>query len=186
MEENGDKIMLAEKTQVGDILQELTSVSKDLQEFKREMQKTFNDFQADLRKDVGEELITFKQNINQKLEETPTTLQTHGEAISEPQTRISELEASGPVAKDVLLLLLNQHSQLQEKLTDLEKRSRRNNIRLYGIQENTEGTSMADFVNNLLTTELTLPDRVNLEIQRALVAKPDLNSPPRSAIMNFL
>lgn len=75
------------------------------------------------------------------------------------------------------------------KLTDLENRSRRNNIRLYGITENTEGTSVVDFVNNLLTTELTLPDGVNLEIQRAhraLVAKPDPNSSPRSVIVNFL
>lgn len=48
---------------------------------------------------------------------------------------------------------------------------------------------MVDSVNKLLATELTLPDRVSLEIQRAhraLVAKPDLNSPPTSVIVNFL
>ncbi len=48
---------------------------------------------------------------------------------------------------------------------------------------------MADFVNNLLATKFSLPDGVNLEIQRAHrapVAKPDLNLPPRSVIVNFL
>lgn len=59
-EENGVK-MLVEKTQASDIFQELTSVAKDLLEFKHEMQKTFKDFQADLRKDVREESTTIKQ-----------------------------------------------------------------------------------------------------------------------------
>jgi len=153
------------------------------------MQKTFKDFQADLRRVVREELTIFKQDISQKLAETATVLQAQGEAISVAETRISDLEASGPVAKDALLLLLTQHSKMQEKLTDLENRSRRNNMRLYGIPENTEGTSMVDLVKNLLTTKLSLPDGVSLEIQRAhraRAAKPDPNSPPRSVVVNFL
>ena len=79
-EENVDNMMLAEKAQASDILQELTSVTKDLREFKCEMQNTLKDFQADLRKDVREELNTFKQDISQKLVETTTTLQAQGEA----------------------------------------------------------------------------------------------------------
>lgn len=108
VEENGDKMLLADKTQASDILQELTSVSRDLREFKREMQK----------RDVIEELTTFKQDISQKLAETATTLQAQGEAISEAETHISDLEASGPVAKDAaLLLLLNPPVMLRVKLT---------------------------------------------------------------------
>ena len=48
---------------------------------------------------------------------------------------------------------------------------------------------MVDFVNNLLTNELTLPNGVNFEIQkahRALLAKPYSNSSSRSVIVNFL
>lgn len=52
-------------------------------------------------------------------------------------------------------------------------------MRLYGVPESTEGAVMVDYINNLLTTQLSLPDEVNLEIQRAHrapVAKPDPNS----------
>ncbi|KAG7504113.1 hypothetical protein JOB18_000732 [Solea senegalensis] len=153
------------------------------------MQKAFKDFKANLRKDVRDELTTFKQDVNQKLAETTSTLQAQGEAISGAEARISELEASGPVAKDALLLLLNQHNKMQEKLIDLENRSRRYNMRLDGIPENTEGTSMVEFINNMLVTELNLSDGVNLEIQRAQrasVSKPNPNAPPRSVIVNFL
>lgn len=138
MEEHGDKKKLAEKTQPSHLVQELSSVTRDLLEFKREMQKTLTDFQDDLRTDVRQELTTSKHDMSQKLAESTATLQSQSEAISDAKTRISELEVSGPVARDAFLMLLNHHSRIQEKLIDLENRSRRNNMRLYGVSENAE------------------------------------------------
>lgn len=42
-------------------------------------------------------------------------------------------------ANEVLTQSLKKQEQIQAKLTDLEARSRRNNIRIYGIPEDVEG-----------------------------------------------
>ncbi|KAL0194679.1 hypothetical protein M9458_008251 [Cirrhinus mrigala] len=56
---------------------------------------------------------------------------------------------------------------MQGKITDLEGRSRRNNIRIYSIKEGAEGASMFKFINGLLKTKLSLNDDLDLQIQRA-------------------
>lgn len=43
--------------------------------------------------------------MSQKLAETIVTPQAQGKTISEAKTRISELEASGPLAEEALLML---------------------------------------------------------------------------------
>lgn len=88
-------------------------------------------------------------------------------------------------AKDVLTKSIKQ----QKKLTDLEGRSRRNNIRTYGVPEGKEGDSMTEFVENFLKAELALMADTTLRIQRAhraLARKPDRDAPPRSIVVNFL
>ena len=88
-------------------------------------------------------------------------------------------------AKDVLA----EADRLREKVTDLEGRSRRNNIRIFGVMEGTEGTSVAKYMEHLLKTELELPEGTNLQIQRAhraLAPKPGPGAAPRSIVANFL
>ncbi|KAJ8375565.1 hypothetical protein SKAU_G00061450 [Synaphobranchus kaupii] len=58
--------------------------------------------------------------------------------------------------KDTLIQLINNQRALQDKLTDLEGRSRRNNIRIYGVPESAEGTSMHHYVEDLIKTELVV------------------------------
>ncbi|RXN21046.1 putative transposase element L1Md-A101/L1Md-A102/L1Md-A2 [Labeo rohita] len=77
----------------------------------------------------------------------------------------------------------------QGKITDLEGRSRRNNIRIYSIKEGAEGASMFKFINGLLKTELSLNDDLDLQIQRAhrsLGPRPQNDATLRSIIVNFL
>ncbi|KAJ8356681.1 hypothetical protein SKAU_G00194750 [Synaphobranchus kaupii] len=74
---------------------------------------------------------------------------------------------------------------MQEKLVDLEGRSRKNTIRIYGVPEEKEGNSMFDFVEQFLKIELALAPDTNLQIQRAhraLARKPERNAPPRSIL----
>lgn len=56
--------------------------------------------------------------------------------------------------KDVLTQLLTNQRALQDKVSDLEGRSRRNNIRIYGLPEDSEGTSAVVFIENLIKLEL--------------------------------
>ena len=76
--------------------------------------------------------------------------------------------------------------ELRSKLTELEGHSRRNNIRIYGIKEGAEGTSLICFVENLIQTELGEGTSPNKRAHRALGPKPADNAPPRSTTVKFL
>lgn len=94
--------------------------------------------------------------------------------------------------KDVIVQLLNQKS-LQEKITDLEGCSHHNNIRIYGIPESVEGTSMLRYVENMIMTELGssmyLDSDKSLGIERAhraLGLQPPVDAPPCPTVVHFL
>lgn len=54
---------------------------------------------------------------------------------------------------------------------DLESRSRRSNIRIYGVKEGAEGEKiMAEFIDNLLKNLLDLPADQDLGIGRSQVS----------------
>ncbi|KAF7645583.1 hypothetical protein LDENG_00201620 [Lucifuga dentata] len=78
---------------------------------------------------------------------------------------------------------------MQDKITDLERRSWRNNLLIFGLPENTESTDMATYIERLLKKELEIPEGTKLQIQRAhrvLNKKPPPDITPRSIIVNVL
>ena len=77
---------------------------------------------------------------------------------------------------------------MQIKVADLELRSRRNNIRIYGIPEGEEENNPMEFVANFWRSELALGE-IDLKIQRchrALGPRPPRDAPPRSFVLHFL
>ncbi|KAM9852574.1 protein cordon-bleu [Aulostomus maculatus] len=74
-----------------------------------------------------------------KLAEMGMTLQAQGWAIAEAEERISKAETSSSVTKKTLPCLLKEQHKLRQKVTDLESRSRRNNIRIFGVPEDAKG-----------------------------------------------
>ncbi|KAJ1100703.1 hypothetical protein NDU88_005784 [Pleurodeles waltl] len=78
---------------------------------------------------------------------------------------------------------------LRSKLTDMEDRSRRDNIRLLGIPENEEGTDMQAFLSSTLSKLTLLDFDPPLEFQRAHRVGPkrsDNSSRPRPIIACLL
>ncbi|KAK1881266.1 LINE-1 type transposase domain containing protein 1 [Dissostichus eleginoides] len=80
--------------------------------------------------------------------------------------------------------------ETEAKLTDLEGRSRRENVRIHGVKEGAgEGTaSVIAIVEDLLTKSLELPSSTALNIERAhraLAPKPPNEAPPRSIVVKF-
>ena len=189
-EDNGCPLASSEIDESRDkLLQEMSNISKNIRDFKDDIHSAIFDLKEDVKKDFKEELATLKQELDQKLTHVGTTLQAHDQAITEAEERISDMETGSAVTKEALLSLLREQRRLREKVTDLESRSRRNNIRVYGVPEDSEGDSMIKFVENLLTTELALPDGMSLQIQqahRALTQKPGPGATPRSIVINFL
>ena len=70
----------------------------------------------------------------------------------------------------------------------MEARSRRNNLRIFGIPEGEEGNNACEFLEKFIKSELQLPD-IDLKIQRchrSLGPKPPPQAAPRSMVAYFL
>ncbi len=165
------------------------TISRDIKELKQELSQELTAFKDEPKREMKEEITNLQQEIERKLTENNRELQAQQVSISEAQARIAEVEKWKTDANDALTEMMEQTRRMQEKLTDLEGKSRRNNIRVFGLPEDTEGSSTAKYLEQLLKTELELPEGTNLQIQRAhraLAKKPNSNAAPRSIVVNFL
>lgn len=127
--------------------------------------------------------------LETKLDNIQTTLLDH-------QQRLSSLEGSATTtSQDVqamemkLITVAEENAMLKAKLTDLESRSRRNNIRIVGLPEGIEGPQPTAFFSQLLLEvfgEHTLTSAPELErAHRTLAAKPSPGEKPRAVVICF-
>lgn len=164
-------------------------IIKEIHSLKAEFKTEFATFKKDITQEMKDEFDSFKKDINTKLAETANELASHETRLEEAEKRLEEMERWNLAAKDALIQSLQQQRNIQTKLADLEGRSRRNNIRIFGLKEGSEGNSVLQCVEDLLRAELSLPPDSALNIQRAhraLVPKPGPEKPPRSVVVNFL
>lgn len=142
----------------------------------------------EMRKEIKEDLNNLKAEMNQKLQDAIVDIRNHATRLTEAEQRVNELETVNVDLRDALIHCLDQQKTLQTKVTDLEGRSRRNNLRIYGIKEDAEGNDMMAFINNFIKKELALPEDEELQIQRAhrsLGPKPQDIAIARSIVVNF-
>lgn len=130
----------------------------------------------EFRKDNDTQLRGIREDINK----TNKRMEEAEERIMDAETRIKANE-------EAVTEMLKLHVEMNAKLTDLEGRSRRENIRIYGVKEGSEddAPSMVAFVERLLRHKLELPDSVEVRVERAhraLVPKPSPNVAPRSIV----
>lgn len=164
------------------LLEGLAALANELKDFKQDVRRDLGDFKDDVKKTLKDDLTEFKDEVLREL-------QSQNASLAEAQTRIADLESACLEMKETLLAVVKENTGMRDKVVDLESRSRRNNIRIYGVPEGKEGASVTEFVNELFKSHLTLPDGVELQIQRAhraLIPKPAATSTPRSIIVNFL
>lgn len=158
----------------------------------RSIISAINELKTDLKRDnesLRRELITLGQEIHSKLDGLATDVQSLNERVGEAETRVEAMETWATEATGVLVSCLERHKSLQLKLTDLESRSRRNNLRIFGVPEGEEDNSVPQFVDKFIKSELSIPVGEDLKIQRAhrsLAQKPPPEKPPRPIIINFL
>ncbi|KAI3358297.1 hypothetical protein L3Q82_014671 [Scortum barcoo] len=136
---------------------------------------------------LKKELTDFREEINQKLSSIGTDLQEITERVEETEQRVADMEEQSAEISKLLSHTLEIQQSIQTQLTDLEAQSRRNNIRIHGISEGSEGEDIQDFVEKFIKSELSLPD-TRLGIQcchRSLGSRPPQGSSPRSMIIYF-
>lgn len=166
----------------------MDAIRADIKAGHVDMKKELSGFCETIKKDMKEELGNFKEEVNQKLGEIGADLKNTEARMEEVETRVAEVEEWSVSAKDMLLQALKEQERIVSKLTDLETRSRRNNLRIFGIPEGEEGNNACEFLEKFIKSELQLPD-IDLKIQRchrSLGPKPPPQAAPRSMVAYFL
>ncbi len=117
-------------------------------------------------------------------------------AVSDHGSRITSLESNADLISEriqsletICAELTENYTKLKAKTSDLEGRSRRNNIRIIGLPESVEGPRPTVFFSEMLSEvmgEQVLSSPPELDrAHRALVAKPKQGGKPRAVIVNF-
>uniref|UniRef100_A0AAV2KV15 L1 transposable element RRM domain-containing protein n=1 Tax=Knipowitschia caucasica TaxID=637954 RepID=A0AAV2KV15_KNICA len=155
-----------------DLLRAIESLKSELKEDNEKLRSNINTMQLEL---------------SNKLDTVTEDIQDLKERMGTAETRVSEVEDVTLVLTEALSECLKRQRNLQSKVTDLESRSRRNNIRLFGVREGEENTSVMQFMADFLQRELPLTG-IELKIQRAHrvpAQKPRSGAPPRPIVVNF-
>lgn len=170
-------------------------MARGLDEIKSQMKKDLSTFREKIKDDMKAQMDELSSTINQKIQAATGQIEEATQRLEEVERNAAESERWDLAVKDVLLDLLNNQRILQNKLSDQESRSRRNNVRLYGVPESAtpESSSITQFVENLIMTELgdglDIQQRADLGIERAhraLGPPPPPGAPPRSIVVRFL
>lgn len=119
-----------------------------------ELKKDFSDFHTSFREDITKQMDEFVPGVKRKIQDVTSKIEGAVERVGQMEENMLVMERWDIGVKDTLIQLLTKQRALQEKVTDLERRSRRNNIRIYGIPEDAEGTSAVTFTENFIKMEL--------------------------------
>lgn len=184
---------LATSSAIRSIVSEV--MARGLDDLKSQMRKDLSDFREIIKGDIKAQMDELSTSINQKIQTATNQIEEATLRLTEVEKNVAGAEKWDLAVKDTLLGLLNNHRVLQNKLSDLESYSRRQNIRIYGVPEDEtpEGTSVTRFVESLIMTELgdnlVIPQGTDLGIERAhraLGPRPPPGASPRSLVVRFL
>lgn len=137
--------------------------------------------------DIQKTQAVFEKAIASFCEMTQT-LKEHGSRIEQLEGTAEKIEADLIMMDMITNELREENTYLRKKITDLEARSRRNNIRILGLPEGVESNQpLTRFFSNLLQEVLgveLLPSAPELDrAHRALIQRPAAGGRPRAVII---
>ncbi len=107
------------------------------------------------------------QATNNSVKEPREEFEAMAAAAMQTRDRVDSVQATTREDRSVIMDLRNQLERLAEKMTDMEDKSRRNNIRLVGLPEGMEGSNVAGFLRINLPRWIPSLKGRNIEIDRA-------------------
>ena len=128
-------------------------------------------------------------SLEAKLDLIQTTVSGHTHAINLLESNANDQDERIQHLESVCTRLAEDNTKLQAKLTDLESRSRRNNIRIIGLPESIEGPHPSTFFSELLSEVLgegvleSPPERDRAH--RTLANKPGPGQRPRPVVIRL-
>ena len=140
------------------------------------------------REQVGSDLRGMREEMQGQVDGLALEVGAAEERVSEMEERIQRLEEGEQDVMAELTRLGEENESLRAKMTDVEARSRRSNLRCFGVREGAEGENVAEFMTELIKGEFGSLRGVDLGMQRchrALGPIPGLGATPRSIVMFF-
>ncbi len=107
------------------------------------------------------------QATNNSVKELREEFEAMAAAAMQTRDRVDSVQATTREDRSVIMDLRNQLERLAEKMTDMEDKSRRNNIRLVGLPEGMEGSDVACFLRINLSRWIPSLKGRDIEIDRA-------------------
>ena len=146
--------------------------------------------QDDTTSIILQELRDFRRDNKSQLDDIKEEITRTNTRLDEAEERIVRAEDRLQNVEDIMQEMIRLQAQMEAKITDQESRARRENIRIYGINEEAENEfpNMIAFVEKLLGDNLDISDPTSLQIERAhrsLGTKPTSDEPPRSILVRF-
>lgn len=123
------------------------------------------------------------------VEETKKELADCVERIVQAELRVSTVEDGHTELQKSVHTLKERNKALEEKVVDMETRSRLNNLRLVGLPEGAEGPDPCLFLEAWIPEALDMPPlRSPIVMERAHRIGPrrENDAPPRTLIVRFL
>lgn len=111
-------------------------------------------------------LDTKIDNIIKRIDDVAAASDLHASRLTEAETRISGLEDEVTPLKRKVAELARANTELMAKITDIESRTRRDNIRILNLRESTEGSDPVAYFEKFLPKLLQLPV-ADIQIDRA-------------------
>uniref|UniRef100_A0A8C5EJ43 LINE-1 type transposase domain-containing protein 1 n=1 Tax=Gouania willdenowi TaxID=441366 RepID=A0A8C5EJ43_GOUWI len=143
---------------------------------------------GEIRK-MGSEFSGRFDNVMQAIAEAQKKMTECTERMDDAEIRLSAVEDNNSGLKTEVERLGKRNKQLEEKMVDLETRSRLNNLRLVNLPEGAEGPDACAFLESWLPEVLdTTLNRNPLALERGhrVGPKRDADAPPRTVVMRFL
>ncbi|KAI4830209.1 hypothetical protein KUCAC02_001859 [Chaenocephalus aceratus] len=127
--------------------------------------------------------------LEAKLDCIQTTVSDHTHSINSLESNANEQDGRIQSLESMCAKLAENNTKLQAKLTDLESRSRRNNIRIIGLPESIEGPHPSSFFSELLAEVLgdsvfESPPECD-RAHRTLSIKPGPGQRPRPVVIRL-
>ena len=125
--------------------------------------------------------------LKQEVESLKASADFQNKWFEEAKRDLEEMRAKDPIEEDIKLIE-QKHQQLEEKISELEDRSRRNNLRFSGFTEKAEGAETWEESENLIRefieTNLEMGSKY-ITIERAHRTGFKINGQKRAITVKF-
>lgn len=128
---------------------------------------------------------TIANSISLHMSSIQTALEAHSQKLQSMELKITDLEDFAADSQSAYSKLSKTVHYLQDKVDDLENRSRRNNLRFVGVPESIKSVDLQTFCSHTIPQALGLSHPCKVERAHRL-GPPRDDSKPRPVIARYL